>query len=105
MDTYDITMKGIPWKRGLLKLKKGAAFALYPPYFRPVKRPYMDYSKPILEEKLVVFVNRYPFKADFKNQLNHEIERMKQNGEIENIAKFSSAYNFPGAHRTSNMID
>ncbi len=203
MDTYDITMKGIPWKRGILMLKKGAAFALYPPYFRPVKRPYMDYSKPILEEKLVVFINgavakkrklenwphdfiglkignnagfesfqdtsffklvtsgqiivqeandnrmnllklyngridayindrlsilwqvrnlkktgeiqegdghlkilegptlsteygylgfskrdphRYPFKIDFKNRLNQEIERMKQNGEIEKIA-------------------
>jgi polar amino acid transport system substrate-binding protein len=57
MGTYEITIKGIPWKRGILMLKNGVVFALYPPYFWPIKRPYMDYSKPILAEKLVIFIN------------------------------------------------
>lgn len=54
MDGYNIVIRGIPWKRGLQLLKSGKGFALFPPYFRPVDRPYMDYSVPILSEELVV---------------------------------------------------
>lgn len=44
----------LPWKRGLIALKSGKIDALYPPYYRPQQRPYMAYSTPILEEKLVI---------------------------------------------------
>ncbi len=56
MPEYRVHIRPLPWARGLAELAKGRAFALYPPYFRPGERPWMDYSRPILREKLVVFV-------------------------------------------------
>lgn len=56
MPDYQVSIRPTPWRRGLYKLEKGQAFALFPPYYRPQERPYMDYSSPILEERLVVFV-------------------------------------------------
>jgi len=56
MPGYRVEIRPVPWRRGLAELEKGSAFALFPPYHRPVERPYMDYSRPILEEKVVVFV-------------------------------------------------
>jgi polar amino acid transport system substrate-binding protein len=55
MPDYSVTLKGLPWKRGLAKVKQGDILALYPPYKRPKDRPYMSYDAPILDEKLVVF--------------------------------------------------
>lgn len=57
MPAYRVSIRPVPWRRGLLLLERGSAFALYPPYLRPQERPWMDYSRAILEEKLVVFVN------------------------------------------------
>lgn len=59
MQDYQVTIKPTAWKRGLAKIKSGEYFALYPPYYHPYTRPYMDYSAPILEEKLVVFTTQY----------------------------------------------
>lgn len=56
MPEYRVHIRPLPWARGLVELAKGRAFALYPPYFRPGERPWMDYSRPILREKLVVFI-------------------------------------------------
>ncbi|HUE92297.1 substrate-binding periplasmic protein [Pseudomonas sp.] len=56
MPEYRVHIRPVPWARGLAELAKGRALALYPPYFRPGERPWMDYSRPILREKLVVFV-------------------------------------------------
>lgn len=53
MDGYTITIKALPWKRGLLLLKSGKGFAIYPPYYRPNDRPFLDYSIPILSEEIV----------------------------------------------------
>ncbi|MCP4115308.1 MAG: transporter substrate-binding domain-containing protein [Desulfobacteraceae bacterium] len=55
MTGYTVTIKAVPWKRGLNMLETGKGFAIYPPYFHPGKRPYMDYSVPILEERLTAF--------------------------------------------------
>ncbi|NOH71328.1 ABC transporter substrate-binding protein [Vibrio pectenicida] len=54
MPEYNVTIKGVPWKRGLLEIEGGKSFALYPPYKRPEQRPYMEYDMSILDEKLVV---------------------------------------------------
>lgn len=54
MPDYNVTLKGIPWKRGLSEIEGNKIFALYPPYKRPEQRPYMEYDVPILDEKLVV---------------------------------------------------
>ncbi|MDP6777882.1 MAG: ABC transporter substrate-binding protein [Candidatus Latescibacteria bacterium] len=56
MDGYRVTIKPVPWKRGLRLLELGKGFALYPPYRRVEERPYIrPYSTPILDEKVVVF--------------------------------------------------
>lgn len=54
MQEYEITLEGVPWKRGLDLLNKGKGFGLYPPYFLPKARPYIEYSVPILKEEVVV---------------------------------------------------
>ena len=56
MPDYRVSIRPVPWPRGLAALEKGTAFALFPPYYRPVERPWMDYSRPILEESVVAFV-------------------------------------------------
>ena len=56
---YEVTLETVPWKRGLKLLETGAGFALYPPYFHYVTRPYIwPYSLPILEETVVVYCHR-----------------------------------------------
>lgn len=55
MTDFNVTIKPIPWKRGLKYLASGTAFALYPPYYRPAERPYIaPYSLPIIAEPIVV---------------------------------------------------
>ncbi|MEC5159392.1 polar amino acid transport system substrate-binding protein [Janthinobacterium sp. CG_S6] len=54
---YQVQLVPVPWKRGVLMLEKGEAFALYPPYFRPEERRNVKYSEPILTEQLAVFCN------------------------------------------------
>jgi len=55
MPDYTVTIKSLPWKRGLKQIESGDIFALYPPYERRKERPYMEYDMPILDEELVVF--------------------------------------------------
>jgi polar amino acid transport system substrate-binding protein len=56
MPEYNVQIRPVPWARGLAEVASGRALALYPPYYRPSARPWMDYSRPILREKVVVFV-------------------------------------------------
>ncbi|WP_413704316.1 substrate-binding periplasmic protein [Pseudomonas sp. Pseusp16] len=56
MPEYNVHIRPVPWARGLAEVASGRAFALYPPYHRPSARPWMDFSRPILREKVVVFV-------------------------------------------------
>lgn len=58
MPEYEVTLLSVPWKRGLVLLETGSAFALYPPYLRPDERPYMSYSEPLIAEQLVVLCTR-----------------------------------------------
>lgn len=51
-------VKVMPWKRGLSGLKLKNIDALFPPYYRPEKRPYMAYSTDILNETLVIVCNQ-----------------------------------------------
>ena len=57
MPDYQVQLVAVPWKRGVLMLEKGEAFALYPPYARPAERPYMKYSEAMLTEQVAVFCN------------------------------------------------
>lgn len=56
MEDYRITIKAVPWKRGISYLEDGTGFAAYPPSYRPKDRPFISpYSIPISDEKVVVF--------------------------------------------------
>ncbi len=56
MNNYVVNIELIPWKRVMLGLKTGNIFAAFPPYYRPVQRPWIDrYSVPILEENYSVY--------------------------------------------------
>ncbi|MDO8048745.1 MULTISPECIES: ABC transporter substrate-binding protein [unclassified Janthinobacterium] len=58
MPQYAVQLRPVPWKRGLLMLQTGEAFALYPPYSWRSERPYVRYSVPLLMEQLVVLCNQ-----------------------------------------------
>lgn len=57
LDGYTVSIEPLPWKRGLEHIENGTGFALFPPYYRPDDRPWMEYSVPIFEEELVIFCN------------------------------------------------
>ncbi|MFT5708731.1 MAG: polar amino acid transport system substrate-binding protein [Oceanospirillaceae bacterium] len=76
LDTYDVTILMLPWKRGLSMLEKGQHFAIFPPYYWPHKRPYIDrYSEAIFVEKVIPICNKevlerkaiLQWPAEFKN--------------------------------------
>lgn len=58
MPQYQAQLRPVPWKRGVLMLQTGEAFALYPPYSWRSERPYVRYSVPLLMEQMVVFCNQ-----------------------------------------------
>lgn len=104
MPEYRVHIRPVPWARGLAELAKGRALAIYPPYFRPGERPWMDYSRPILREKLVVFVRaevalalpdqRFPQaygglrigqNSGFINILDRDFQLMLARGELQQV--------------------
>lgn len=54
INEFEIVLKPVPWVRGLKEIESGEAFALIAPWYRPVERPYMIYSEPLLKEELVI---------------------------------------------------
>ncbi|MNF26303.1 Bacterial extracellular solute-binding protein, family 3 [compost metagenome] len=104
MPEYRVHIRPLPWARALAELASGRAFALYPPYYRPGERPWMDYSRPILREKLVVFLRadvarklpdeRFPQgygglrigqNRGFINVLNRDYQSMLARGELHQV--------------------
>lgn len=56
MPEYRVTIKPVPFVRGLRLLETGKGFALFPPYLYENRRLYIHpYSKPILKEQVVVY--------------------------------------------------
>lgn len=55
MPGYKVEIRPVPWKRGLMLLETGDGLALFPPYNRPVERPYISLSEPVLNEQVVAF--------------------------------------------------
>lgn len=58
MTGYNVTIKPVPWKRGVKLMEEGKGFALYPPYYRPKVRPFMDYPVPVLDEGYSMMTNK-----------------------------------------------
>lgn len=68
MPEYEVEFKMVPWKRALKEVQSGSSLAVFPPYYHPTKRPWIDpYSEPILEEKTVLFCNKEKIPADKDN--------------------------------------
>jgi polar amino acid transport system substrate-binding protein len=58
IEGYDVTIKPVPWKRGMELLKTGSGFALYPPYKNTKDEPWTwPYSEPLLDEHVVAYCN------------------------------------------------
>ncbi len=61
---YRVEIEMMPWKRALLRIERGQDFAVFPPYLKPDKRPYIDiYSLPILLEKVEVYCREEVLRA------------------------------------------
>ena len=53
---FSLKIRLVPWKRGLLLVQQGDVAGIFPPYYRPAERPFMQpYSEPILFEQVAVF--------------------------------------------------
>ncbi|RSD29157.1 substrate-binding periplasmic protein [Vibrio pectenicida] len=56
MPNFDVTIKPVPWNRGLMLLESGNGFGFMPPYYLPDVRPYINpYSVPLFEETVAVY--------------------------------------------------
>lgn len=59
MPDYQVSLLPVPWRRGLNMLDTGRAFALFPPYYYPNHRPYIQpYSTAIFTEKTILVCNK-----------------------------------------------
>lgn len=58
MPAYTVTITPTPWKRALQMAEKGEVLGIVPPYYRKELRPWMGYSDPIFEEKIVVVCSK-----------------------------------------------
>jgi len=63
---YNVTIKMVPWKRGLNYIKTGKGIAIFPPYFIDKRTTWMLYSEPILQEQVVVFGTAEKLKGKVK---------------------------------------
>jgi polar amino acid transport system substrate-binding protein len=55
--TYAVELLPVPWKRGLLYLKSGEGFALFPPGLKRERDYIQAYSVPLYRETVAVFCN------------------------------------------------
>lgn len=70
LDDYEIRIVMVPWKRGLKLMESGEGFALFPPYYHPARRPYIDrYSIPILRERVKVYCHKDVFSEKEPHEL------------------------------------
>lgn len=55
MPEYEVTIELVPWKNALNKVETGQGLAMFPPYYAEKRAVWMDYSEPVLAEKIVVY--------------------------------------------------
>ena len=57
---YQIKLEGVPWKRALMSIEQGKAFAIVPPYLHIEARPYINpYSVPLADEVVVTYCHKH----------------------------------------------
>jgi len=55
MKNYEVTIKMLPWKRGISYLKNDEIFALFPPYYDQNRALWMLFSESILREEILIY--------------------------------------------------
>ncbi len=55
---YKVSIKPIPWKRGLALVEQGKAMGLFPPYRTEDRVSWMAFTEPLLQERVVAFGKR-----------------------------------------------
>jgi polar amino acid transport system substrate-binding protein len=55
MPDYKVTIKLQPYKRGMQHVKEGKQFAIFPPYHATHREPWMLFTVPLIEEKVIIF--------------------------------------------------
>lgn len=66
---YEIKLRPVPWKRGLVMLESGEAFGLFPPYRFERERPFIKpYSAPLGDENLVIVCREDRLSSDFQGR-------------------------------------
>ena len=58
MGSYKISISPMPWKRALYEIESNRVPIIIGAYKRPIKRPYLGYSDPILLESVAIFCHR-----------------------------------------------
>jgi len=51
---FDIIIEPIPWTRAVKMIETGQAEAIIDAWYRPIERPFMSYSVPMLDEEIIV---------------------------------------------------
>lgn len=51
---FEIVIEPIPWSRAVKMIETGQAEAIIDAWYRPVERPFMSYSVPMLDEEIVI---------------------------------------------------
>ena len=51
---FEIVIEPIPWARAVKMIETGQAEAIIDAWYRPVERPFMSYSVPMLDEEIVI---------------------------------------------------
>jgi polar amino acid transport system substrate-binding protein len=57
LDGYTLRFQALPWKRALHNVEFDSAFAVLPTYKREQIRPWIDYTLPLFEERIVTLLN------------------------------------------------
>lgn len=67
LEDYVFIFEPVPWKRALNYMETGEGFAMFPPYFRPEERPWLDYSIFLMEEGIAAVIDRNNSSLPVKN--------------------------------------
>jgi len=55
MPGYSVSIIPVPWKRALDSARRGEVLAIFPPYSKPMERPWLDCAIELHKEELVLF--------------------------------------------------
>ena len=78
MPDYEVRIEPKPWKRALKALERGEVMAIYPPYWHPIRRPFMwPYSVPLFEESVAVYCHKQRWQAQFNARWPEDFQGLR----------------------------